>query len=68
MQVQSLLSGNGRISEYVAFKPTPAQPEMTYASNLVADGTLPEPSWCVAQQSLGNACSTGGRFEGSVAA
>jgi hypothetical protein len=71
MQVQSLLSGAGRTAEYIPFKPTVAVPQMSYNRNLNADGNLPEPVWCVDQQSsasmAGKACSTGGLFQGSVA-
>jgi len=64
--LQALLNGNGNASGYGPFVPTLGAPVPTYAINLTSSGVLPEPTWCVPQQSLGSACSTGGRFDGEI--
>jgi hypothetical protein len=64
--LQALLNGNGNASGYGPFVPTLGAQVPTYAINLNTSGVLPEPTWCVPQQSLRSACSTGGRFDGEI--
>ena len=64
--LQALLDGNGNASGYGPFVPTLGAQVPTYAINLNTSGVLPEPTWCVPQQSLRSACSTGGRFDGEI--
>ena len=66
VRLQELLVGDGNASGYGPFVPSKGAPVPTYAINLNSSGALPEPVWCVPQQSLGSACSTAGRFGGEI--